>query len=243
MKSIALTDVGQKRLYNQDYVFATSDPIGALPNLFIVADGMGGENAGDYASMSTVTIITDKVQETTEGKPISILEQAITTANKRLYLESKKDPLKAGMGTTIVAAVIDKDHLYVANVGDSRLYVSGPDKLTQITRDHSVVAEMVRKGTLTEEEAKSDPRKHMITRALAAEENIRVDYFDVKLTGCERILMCSDGLTNMIEDEEIYSILDSLDYTLEQKAKRLISVANEHGGKDNISAVVVEPFN
>lgn len=241
MRSIALTDVGQKRSHNQDYVFSTTSPIGALPNLFIVADGMGGENAGDYASQSAVDIVTDLIKNTKKGQPVTILEQAIKTANEKLYKESRLDPEKEGMGTTIVACVIEDDHMYVANVGDSRLYVAGPDSLTQITRDHSVVAEMVRNGSMTEEAAESDPRKHMITRAVAAEEAIKVDYFDVTLCGSERVLLCSDGLTNMLDSEDILAILNNHD-TIEQKGKNLVDRANARGGKDNISIIVIEPF-
>ena len=239
MKSFALTDVGVKRTTNQDTIFISDQEVGALPNLYIVADGMGGELAGDYASARCVEIVVDEVKHSKSSKPAEIFEQAIHEANNLLYLEAKSDPLKNGMGTTFVAATIIENLLFVANVGDSRLYVAGNTKLTQITKDHSVVAELVRNGELEEDAAKTDKRKNMITRAVGAEKNIQVDYFSVNLKGHERILLCSDGLTNMVEDEDILKVLISTD-TTENKATRLVELANNNGGKDNVSAIVIE---
>ncbi len=238
MTSYALTDVGMKRSVNQDAFFISDEVIGALPNLYIVADGMGGELAGDYASNKCVEIVTEEIKKTNEKEPVKILEQAIQTANKLLYYEAISDAKKKGMGTTFVAATIVDGHLYVANVGDSRLYVANSTKLTQITKDHSVVAELVRTGELDEDDARTDQRKNMITRAIGAEDSVVVDYFDVKLRGTEKILLCSDGLTNMVEDKDIYKVLKSSD-TIENKATRLVELANNNGGKDNISAVVL----
>lgn len=239
MKSYALTDVGIKRSQNQDSVFACDDHIGALPNLYIVADGMGGELAGDYASRRCLEVVTEEVARSEESSPVKNLEQAIQLANNLIYEEAQEDPTKSGMGTTFVAATLDQDHLYVANVGDSRLYVASATKLTQITNDHSVVAELVRKGQLDESDARTDNRKNMITRAIGAEASVVVDYFDVILKGQEKILLCSDGLTNMVEDRDIYGVLQSSD-TVENKATRLIELANNNGGKDNITAIVIE---
>lgn len=239
MISFALTDVGVRRAMNQDSVFISDTEIGALPNLYIVADGMGGELAGDYASKRCVEVVTEEVAVSKESQPVKILEQAIQSANKIIYHEAKADPNKKGMGTTFVAATIIDDHLFVANVGDSRLYVAGSSKLTQITNDHSVVAELVRTGKMAADKARTDDRKNMITRAIGAEETVIVDYFDVELNGRERILLCSDGLTNMVEDKDIFSVLKSTD-TIENKATRLVELANNNGGNDNVSAIVIE---
>ncbi len=239
MTSYALTDVGMKRQINQDSIFISDESIGALPNLYIVADGMGGELAGDYASKRCVEIVTEEIAKSNETEPVKIMEQAIQTANKLLYYESKSDAKKTGMGTTFVAATVYDKRLYVANVGDSRLYVANSTKLTQITKDHSVVAELVRTGELDEDDARTDQRKNMITRAIGAEDSVNVDYFDVKLRGTERVLLCSDGLTNMVEDKDIFKILKSSD-SIENKAIRLVELANNNGGKDNISAVVLD---
>ncbi|SDI43666.1 protein phosphatase [Pseudobutyrivibrio sp. 49] len=239
MISYKITDVGMKRKVNQDTVYANDSGVGNLPNLYIVADGMGGELAGDYASAKCVEIVVDGVTTSKESEPVKILEQAIQSANQIIYHESKSDSSKAGMGTTLVLGTFIDGHLYVANVGDSRLYVATATKLLQITKDHSVVAELVRTGELDEDDARTDKRKNMITRAIGAEEKINPDYFDVILKGGEKVLLCSDGLTNMVEDNEIYSVITNSD-TLEARAKELIKRANSNGGKDNISVIVIE---
>ncbi|SCZ76723.1 Stp1/IreP family PP2C-type Ser/Thr phosphatase [Pseudobutyrivibrio xylanivorans] len=239
MISYKITDVGIKRKVNQDTVYANDSGVGNLPNLYIVADGMGGELAGDYASAKCVEIVVDGVRTSRESEPVKILEQAIQSANQIIYQESKSDSAKAGMGTTLVLATFIDGHLYVANVGDSRLYVATVTKLLQITKDHSVVAELVRTGELDEDDARTDKRKNMITRAIGAEEKITPDYFDVILRGGEKVLLCSDGLTNMVEDKDIYSVITASE-SLEARAKELIQRANSNGGKDNISVVIIE---
>jgi protein phosphatase len=239
MISYGITDVGIKRKVNQDTVYANDSGVGNLSNLYIVADGMGGELAGDYASAKCVEIVVDGITASNESEPVKILEQAIQSANQIIYTESNNDPAKAGMGTTLVIATFRDDHLYVANVGDSRLYVATGNKLLQITKDHSVVAELVRTGELDEDDARTDKRKNMITRAIGAENKISPDYFDVILKGGEQILLCSDGLTNMIDDEKIYSVITG-GGSLETRARALVKLANSNGGKDNISVVVIE---
>ncbi len=239
MISYEKTDVGVRRRVNQDSVFSSDNQIGKLPNLYIVADGMGGELAGDYASAKCVEILVDEIKNSTEYETVRIFERAIQIANNRIYSESKTDPTKAGMGTTLVLATVFDGHLYVANVGDSRLYVATSSKLKQVTKDHSVVAELVRTGELDENDAKFDKRKNMITRAIGAEESIVADYFDVEITGDEHILICSDGLTNMVDDQEIFDIITS-DDTIANRANKLVSTANAHGGKDNITVVIIE---
>ena len=239
MISYEKTDVGVKRKVNQDTIYASDTRVGKLPNLYIVADGMGGELAGDYASAKCVEIIIDSITNSNELETVRILEQAIQTANNRIFTESHKDSSKTGMGTTLVLATVFDGHLYVANVGDSRLYVANGAMLKQVTKDHSVVAELVRTGELDKDDAKYDKRKNMITRAIGAEETITPDYFDVEISGNEHILLCSDGLTNMVEDQEIYEILTS-EETIESRANRLVERANANGGKDNVSVIIIE---
>ena len=240
MKSYALTDVGRVRHTNQDYLFASDEPIGNLPNLYIVADGMGGHNAGDYASRCAVGAVIDTVRGEREFNPIRILNSAIEKANLEVYTKAREDKRLEGMGTTLVAVTIVGKYAYVANVGDSRLYVIG-SQLLQITRDHSLVGEMVRMGELTEEEGRMHPDKNIITRALGINPTVKVDFFDVKLEDNNSIMMCSDGLSNMLEDTEILEIVQS-QTDLEKAAKQLITAANQNGGKDNISVVLVEPL-
>lgn len=239
MISYALTDVGKKRSINQDSVFATDTSIGTLPNLYVVCDGMGGENAGEYASATTIEVIRDSVSKATSSEPVVVLEEAIKSANKQVYTESKADINKAGMGTTIVACTIVDDHVYVANVGDSRLYIATVSGLTQITRDHSVVAELVRMGRITAEEAKTHQDRSKITRAVGAEARIKPEFFDVEIKGKEHVLLCSDGLTNMVSEDEINFEMMSPD-DIKDRASRLVELANRHGGADNISAIVID---
>ena len=241
MRIYSATDVGQKRKMNQDYVFASADPVGNLPNLFVVADGMGGHNAGDYASSHAVGIVVEEIREDADFNPVKVLRHAIESANTEIITQAQKDEKLRGMGTTMVAATIVGHYAYVANVGDSRLYVAG-EQIQQITKDHSLVQEMVRMGELNAEEARNHPDKNIITRALGAERTVDVDFFDLKLEPGNVVLMCSDGLSNMVEDDRIGEIISDTDRDLQERGQALISEANRNGGKDNIAIVLIEPF-
>lgn len=238
LKSCSLTDIGRRRKLNQDTVYSCGHPLGNLSNLFIVADGMGGHKAGDYASAYTVKAIEREVELCEEDAAIKILRQAISVANSEIYEKATTEADFAGMGTTTVAATIDGNVLYVANVGDSRLYLID-DNITQITRDHSLVAEMVRKGTISEEDARNHPDKNIITRAIGASRDVDIDFFEVELKDKDVVLMCTDGLTNMVEDEEIAAIIHGSD-DIEEVAENLVKMANHNGGKDNIGVVIVK---
>ena len=241
MRIYSATDVGQKRKMNQDYVFASADPVGNLPNLFVVADGMGGHNAGDYASSHAVGIVVEEIREDADFNPVKVIRHAIESANTEIITQAQKDEKLRGMGTTMVAATIVGHYAYVANVGDSRLYVAG-EQIQQITKDHSLVQEMVRMGELNAEEARNHPDKNIITRALGAERTVDVDFFDLKLEPGNVVLMCSDGLSNMVEDDRIGEIISDTDRDLQERGQALISEANRNGGKDNIAIVLIEPF-
>ena len=180
MRIYSATDVGQKRKMNQDYVFASEGPVGNLPNLFTVADGMGGHNAGDYASSHAVRILVDEIREDADYNPVKVIRHAIEAANTEIRNRAQEDENLRGMGTTMVVATIVDQYAYVANVGDSRLYVI-QDGIRQVTRDHSLVQEMVRMGEISEAEARNHPDKNIITRALGAEKTVDVDFFDLKL--------------------------------------------------------------
>ncbi|MDO4519098.1 MAG: Stp1/IreP family PP2C-type Ser/Thr phosphatase [Eubacteriales bacterium] len=240
MRIYSTTDVGQKRQVNQDYVYASAEPVGNLPNLFIVADGMGGHNAGDYASSHAVQTIVKEIEEDRDYNPVKVIRHAIETANTKIIEDANNDVRLKGMGTTMVVATIVGHYAYVANVGDSRLYVI-QGQIRQVTKDHSLVQEMVRMGEISEEEARKHPDKNIITRALGAESTIDIDFFDLKLEPESCILMCSDGLSNMVSDEEIEQIVLSED-TIENRGKLLVERANSNGGKDNIAIVLAEPF-
>ena len=237
LKTFSITDIGQKRKINQDYVFSSEKSVGNLPNLFIVADGMGGHKAGEYASKCTVETICDEVKRSFEKNPTIILRKAIEKANENIRKQAQEDTNLEGMGTTVVAATLMGKYLQIANVGDSRLYVIN-DTIKQITRDHSLVEEMVRMGGIDRESARNHPDKNIITRAVGVSEEVEGDFFTVELTAEDTILLCSDGLTNMLTDEEILMIMSGQRDIVEQAGK-LVEAANEKGGKDNISVVLV----
>ena len=221
-------------------MFATDETIGNLPNLLVVADGMGGHRAGDFASRFTVEVLAEEVQNCKETHPETILGNSIQAANERLLEEAEKDNRLEGMGTTLVAATIMDHVLYFANVGDSRLYLINKE-IRQLSKDHSMVEEMVRLGGLTEEEAKHHPDKNIITRAIGVKQKVEPDFFEYRLKGGDIILMCSDGLTNMVDDDEIFQIVKSARDIVEA-VESLIQRANENGGSDNIGVVLAQPY-
>ncbi len=238
MRAYAATDVGRIREVNQDYIFCSMEPVGKLPNLFLVADGMGGHKAGDLASRYTVETLTDSIKNSASDNPITIINDAIIEANTKLLEKAAESEQYTGMGTTLVVCTIIGESMYVANVGDSRLYLYD-GRLSQITRDHSLVAEMVALGKLGRDEARRHEKKNVITRAIGGAKEIMADFFEAELTAGNRIIMCSDGLSNMVEDEEIERVLAS-DIPIEDKTKQLLGRANENGGKDNIAVVIIE---
>ncbi|MCI5828295.1 MAG: Stp1/IreP family PP2C-type Ser/Thr phosphatase [Lachnospiraceae bacterium] len=238
MKTFSLTDVGRVRESNQDYVYTSESPVGNLPNLFIVADGMGGHNAGDFASKYTVEQIVSYIEKAPMTNPVDLIRGAVTKANASLMAQAKSDTSLSGMGTTVVIATIVDDCMYVANVGDSRLYLLR-DELTQITRDHSLVQEMVRMGEMDASEAKSHPDKNIITRAVGAFEDLAIDFFEEHVEPGDVILMCTDGLSNMVDDTDIRQMIQTGRDVVE-KVQRLVEAANRGGGKDNITVAVIQ---
>lgn len=225
---------------NQDYVYTSETPVGNLPNLCILADGMGGHNAGDYASRYTVETIVKSVQDNPQTSPIVILRTAIQKANHAVLEKAGMDIDLEGMGTTVVAVTWANGELCVANVGDSRLYIAG-QYLEQITKDHSYVQEMVRRGKMRPEVARVHPDRNIITRAVGGGPEIEIDFFEVELKENDRILMCSDGLTDMLEDGEIFEIIESFQDT-KDAVEELVTAANEYGGNDNITVILTDPF-
>ena len=240
LKTFSITDIGKKRQLNQDYVYTSEIPVGILPNVFIVADGMGGHNAGDYASKYTVETIVREIECSKEDNAVTVIKNAIEIANGHIRQKAEEDIHLYGMGTTLVVATCMGNTLQVANVGDSRLYVVN-ETITQITRDHSLVEEMVRMGGIDRETARSHPDKNIITRAIGASETIKVYFFTVELHQGDIVLMCSDGLTNMLEDEEIRMILNG-QRDIVEKAEELVKAANNNGGRDNVAVILIEPF-
>lgn len=237
LEAFSITDIGKHRSANEDFVFCSMEPIGHLPNLFIVADGMGGHKAGQYASRFCVEYFTQHVQDTKASSPISIIKKALEETNAKLIELSQGTSDFEGMGTTFVVATIVDETMYVANVGDSRLYVVG-DQLQQVTEDHSLVEIMIKSGEIDREEARSHPNKNIITRALGADLSVKADYFEVNLNDINTILMCTDGLTNMVNDSNInHIIINSVN--IKEAAHSLIKTANDNGGIDNIGIIII----
>ncbi len=239
LRCSSITDMGRHRQTNQDYVFTSEVPLGGLPNLFMVADGMGGYKAGEYASKNTIETIVNDVMLSKEKNHVRLLGDAIQHANHRIRKKSQSDDNFRGMGTTLVLSTFNGKELLVANVGDSRLYVIS-DSIRQITTDHSLVEEMVRMGGLERSKARLHPDKNIITRAVGVVENVDVDFFEVDdLSDGDFVLLCSDGLTNMVEDSDIEAIVLGKG-TVDDKARLLIDTANANGGKDNIAVILFQ---
>ncbi|MBS4899416.1 MAG: Stp1/IreP family PP2C-type Ser/Thr phosphatase [Clostridiales bacterium] len=239
MKAYAVTDIGRVRSANQDYFYFTDEPIGELQNLFIVADGMGGHKAGDLASRYTVEKFRELVESYDYKDTVNIFTNAVTQVNQMLIEKALESRDYEGMGTTLVVATIEGSALKVANVGDSRLYIIGDD-ITQITRDHSLVEEMVQRGELDKESARVHVNKNIITRAIGADVSVVPEIFSVDLEKGDKILLCSDGLTNMVDDGRIARLIKA-GGSVREICERLIEAANENGGSDNITAMVIDP--
>ena len=239
MNVTSISDVGSIRSHNEDDCYVTTEPVGALPNFFIVADGMGGANAGEYASANVIAFMLDEIR--THNKPNSreALFDAIMIANRLLYSRAQTDVEKRGMGTTLVACVIEEDFATLVNIGDSRGYIYCGGRLMQITKDHSYVQELVDRGIISSDEARTHKDKNKITRAVGVMDQVDMDFFTCRVNRGDILLLCTDGLTNMVEDSVIATVL-SEPWTVEEKGKKLVELANRNGGRDNITAVLIE---
>ena len=234
------SDTGRVRSSNQDAFVCGSLSENTL--FAVVCDGMGGANGGNVASAIAIKVISDRIvdvyRDGMDGNALrNMLDSAIAAANVEIYDTAMADAELRGMGTTVVALILSDDTVHIAHVGDSRAYVLDEEGITQVTKDHSIVQDMVEKGQLTPEEAKNHPRKHFITRALGVEESVRSDYNELEMPENGSLIICTDGLTNMVEPDDIYKIVMST--RAEDVADRLISAANMSGGSDNITVVAV----
>ena len=238
MKYSYLTDPGKVRDHNEDSVVITENANKEI--LLAVADGMGGHKAGDYASRYTVETLEKLIRESTLSEPAAIIESAVKQANTMLLEEANNHEEMKGMGTTLVICTIHDNVLTVANVGDSRLYLIN-DKIRQLSKDHSLVEEMVRLGGIKAEEARNHPDKNIITRAIGVKEDVEPDIYEYRLKKGDMILMCTDGLSNMVEDEDMFNIVKGSRDAVEA-VQMLIEKANSNGGRDNIGVIVAEPL-
>jgi PPM family protein phosphatase len=221
------TDIGRVRERNEDSILVD-------PPLYVVADGMGGHRGGQVASQ----IALETMEElSTEGR--SSLAEHVRRANRAVWDRSVEDEQLSGMGTTLTAAKIDGASALIAHVGDSRAYMLRDGELRQLTTDHTLVARMVKSGEITEAEADVHPHKNVLTRALGTDEQVEVDEDSIALADGDRLLLCSDGLTGMVTEDQIQAILENSDQP-QQAADRLVKAANRAGGIDNISVVVID---
>ena len=244
MQFYSITDRGKIRTHNEDCCFSkqTEDF-----TILILADGMGGHKGGEIASSTAIEKASSYLEENLQKKLIpaqiySALSEAVKRANEAVYSVSEKEADLSGMGTTLDICIVTGDCAYIAHIGDSRVYKIAPQKkITPLTKDHSLIEYMIETGTITREEAANHPQKHIITRALGTEKNAEADIFQTKLKKNDILLLCSDGLTNMLSDEEIlYEIGKS---SPEEGAQRLVKLANDAGGTDNITVIVAQHQN
>lgn len=237
---VGKTDAGRMRTMNQDvfdYGTLSSDACYA-----VVCDGMGGENAGNVASQMACDIISNRIRtgfrEGIDQNSIrNLLMSAVTAANVEVHNSAVANPEFKGMGTTVVAALLEKNTLHVAHVGDSRAYIINKNEFTQVTRDHSFVQELLEQGKISDEDAMHHPQRNLITRAVGVEKNVCIDYLETMLNADDRVLICTDGLTNSCTSSTIYNTV--LNNSLEAVPERLIDLANEAGGTDNITIVLL----
>ena len=239
----SLSDPGQVRELNEDY-FGTPETMEISPELveqkgrlYAVADGMGGHAAGEVASQQAVSALFEKYYASPSAEIIERMKEAIETANAEVYAQASLDRAKAGMGTTLVAAVLQGDDLYVANVGDSRAYLAREQSIEQVTRDHSWVNEQVQAGIITEQEAREHLYRNIITRSLGTKPEVDIDFFQRKLQPGDVLVLCCDGLSNEVQDDEIARIVST--NSAQKATQKLIDLANQRGGPDNVTAVVV----
>lgn len=240
MEYCYLTDPGKVRSHNEDSVTVAKNSNGEI--LLAVADGMGGHQGGEIASSIAIKIIAQRFFELSsignKEDAINWMQGIVKEANAAIYKYTSEKPESAGMGTTLVMAISTKEMLLFGNIGDSSGYVVKNKKVHKITTDHTLVNLLVKSGELTEEEAKDHPRKNVLMRALGANAIVEMDIFDVE-TNVEGVFLCSDGLTNMLSDDQITKVLNE-QHTIEEKLAKLIVKSNNRGGTDNISIAYLD---
>lgn len=240
MQTFYMTDTGKVREHNEDNVIILTNDKNEY--LLAVADGMGGHKAGEVASAIVINHLTEEFYSLdtlgSKDSAIDFLRSIVTEMNQKIFEYTKENPDSKGMGTTFVCAIKTDDYLLYGNIGDSSGYVMKKNKLHKVTKDHTLVNLLVSTGELTQEEAKYHPRKNVLMRALGANNPIDIDIFEVEL-GIDGILLCSDGLTNMLTEEQIEKVLVE-ERSAEDAVKKLINKANARGGNDNISVAYLK---
>lgn len=236
------TDIGRKRKSNQDAFYMSVEK-----RLFIVADGMGGHNGGDIASQMAVKVYPDYLNQHIANEPAPLVKEAILESNRSIKSYGEQNPELVGMGTTIVSFYFRGQNIYVGNVGDSRGYLISSHKIFQLTRDHSLVQEKLNYGIYNREQAAHDPQKNVLVRTVGFEDHVEVDIFTYKVVKNDIFLCCSDGLHGKVSDEDILFVInkyipnpaEATQASADLVVKTLIGLANENGGQDNITVIVV----
>ncbi|MEJ2556311.1 MAG: Stp1/IreP family PP2C-type Ser/Thr phosphatase [Anaerolineae bacterium] len=245
VESSQLSDVGQKRRHNEDYVgFYEPGQIADLETrgrLYVLADGVGGAAAGEIASQYTVKKIIHCYYQSSDDDVAPQLRRAIEDANADIFAQNLSRTDRREMATTVVAAVIQGNQLTVANVGDSRAYIVRGENIEQITEDHSLVAELISDGSITAEQAETHPYRNVILRSVGAHETVQVDIFSRQIAPGDLLILCSDGLLRHVTDQELADIARA--YSPSEAAQRLVSLANERGGDDNITISITHISN
>lgn len=240
MKVFAKTDIGRERKINEDFFYISEKD--SKIRLYIIADGMGGYNGGEIASKIATESVKQYVCENFESKKnsreeiIELIQNAIEFANSKVFTESEKNEDLKGMGTTLDICLIYNNKMYVGHIGDSRVYRIRKEFLRRITKDHSYVQTLIEDGTITKEEAYHHPKKNMLTKALGCEKKVEPDIYVKTFLPHDILLMCTDGLTNMVRENEIYNIIME---NPEDAIAKLINKANENGGLDNVTAIII----
>ncbi|TSA51091.1 MAG: Stp1/IreP family PP2C-type Ser/Thr phosphatase [Nitrosomonadales bacterium] len=248
LEIVRLTDVGQRREHNEDAVAADAES-----GLVVLADGMGGYKAGEVASEMAVLTIMAEIKEAIfnwvpgrltpdTGMQLEslLVRDAVAKANEAIYQVSQSQPQCAGMGTTLVVGLFTNDRVLVGHVGDSRMYRLRGEAFTQVTEDHSLLQEQIRAGMITAEQAKLSSNKNLVTRALGVDPSVELELHEYDVLPGDIYLFCSDGLSDLVEDEEMHLTLATLSSNLELAAHQLVQMANDNGGRDNISVILIK---
>lgn len=234
MKAVGNSVIGMRRTNNEDAIY-----INEQKNLYLVADGMGGCNAGEVASSTAISAFVEAMENAENGETLDKMMSAIAQCNKKVYQKSRENVEFLDMGTTLVAVTVENEKMFIVHVGDSRVYLFRENNLQQITTDHSYVMELVKIGSITREEAEVHPKRNIITRAIGIREDVEADTIIEDMKQGDKILLCTDGLSNMVSKGEMTKILIEQCST-EEKVKKLVVLANEKGGLDNISLILIE---
>lgn len=236
------TDIGRTRQSNEDsmlsYVPEDSQILARKGALFVVSDGLGGHTSGEIASALAAQVIRDQYYQDADEDRAASLQRAIKQANRAIVERAAQNEAWSGMGTTVVAAVLCDDTVYAANVGDSRVYIVRGDTIRQITEDHSWVAQQIRAGQMTPEEARDHPKRNVIYRCLGEDKDVEVDLFTEQVQDGDLLVLCTDGLSGQVNDTELLAMVRQ--YQPQESVQRLIARANENGGPDNITAIVIQ---